>query len=188
MDYVSNSPVGRECSESWLVARVMPQKERVVADNLRELGYDVLVPMITVRRTVRRRGAQRRRSTAIIKVQPTPLFPSYLFVNVRSGDGYVGLYRHPMVGGFLCRDSVALKLPENEVRRIKTLCSDEGVTERRAEIVVGARVEIVIDGFSGLRGGVVTIRRGDVELELDDYPGQTLWTPADACEEIQNAA
>ena len=77
----------------WACIHTKPRAEQWTSDNLYRVGYEVYLPMTTVRR--RARGASRY---SMVQV---PLFSTYLFIAHVPGSAWRGIRGAPGVGKLL---------------------------------------------------------------------------------------
>ena len=79
----------------WAVARTKPQAERWAFVNLARLGYEVYLPLCTVRR-------RDRVVRSMFHTVEVPLFRSYLFVEHQPGTSWRGIRAAPGVASIVC--------------------------------------------------------------------------------------
>ncbi len=131
---------------TWLAVHTRPRQEELAALNLERQGYTTFLPQLL----------QRKRRAGKWQLVTGPLFPRYLFVEVRLGEqstasirsttGVVGLVRfgHAVGAGRSCHHSLFAGEPA-------TLLWCRGADEHWPH-KPGDRVEILSGPFAGLSG------------------------------------
>lgn len=83
----------REITPRWACIKTKPRAEPWARDNLYRVGFDVYLPMVSVRR--------RDRSTGRYATVQVPLFSNYLFIAHVPGSPWRGIRGAPGVGKLL---------------------------------------------------------------------------------------
>lgn len=98
----------------WYVAVVPAQKEFAVRDRLKELGYEVMLP---VEKKWRRRSRHCRKRVEV----EMPFLPRYVFVGCAGQLPWWHLNTCPLIQGFLGYDGYPKPLPPEAVRALEGL-------------------------------------------------------------------
>lgn len=151
----------------WYVGHTKPRQEHCVSLRLAELGLEVFLPKIQLRR--KRRGCG--------TPQVEPLFPGYLFVAA-------GLTAHvwnairwtPGVKAILGCDGVPSPVPNEAIAFIMQRVGVDGVIQPNPTFAPGDRVRITDGPFAGLMGIMQrgASRSGRVQVLLDMLRGATV--------------
>lgn len=131
----------------WYVLVTRPRAEKQVSRRLTETGFENYLPL---RRQLRTWSDRK-------KWIEEPLFSSYIFVKteerLRNGVFQAGgLVKYLSIGG------KAAVLSEEEIERVRRLCSYEGeFIIKPGKIFAGDEVLIIEGHFAGLRGQVLRV-------------------------------
>ena len=129
----------------WFVIHTKPRQEGVAEENLRNQGYEVYLPRISVPR--RRRG--RWQSTV------EPLFPRYLFIELEPGrDNMAPIRSTKGVSGLVRFGNDPTPLPAGFVDYLRG--HEDSATGAhlpdRPQFVPGDRVRVLSGPFEGVEG------------------------------------
>ena len=136
---------------SWYAAYTVPRHEKVVAQQLTQLGICSYLPLWTQVR----RWNQRR-----VPVQ-LPLFPGYIFVRMQLNDKGRVLAR-PGVVRFVGFGSTLSVLPDEEMERLE-LTLRNWIAKPYPFFATGKRVRIRSGPFEGVEGSIIR-RKGKTHL------------------------
>lgn len=142
----------------WFALRVRPRAEKVVAQSLRNKGYEEFLPL---------RRHRRAWSDRVVELQ-MPLFPGYVFsrfdvehrlplLTTPGVISVVGVGRHPQ------------PVDEDEIQALQVLVGSQLPLEPWPYLYVGRRVRILkgpLSGASGLLAAVKSRRRLVVSVTL----------------------
>lgn len=133
-------------SECWYALHVRPRAERMVAEMLREKGYEPFLPT----------HVSRRRWSDRVKELDMPLFPGYLFCRVTpSSAGPIvttqGVLR--IVGA----PGAPLPVDDAEIDALRTVVESRLRLEPWPYLRVGQRVRIEAGPLRGLHGVLVRV-------------------------------
>jgi transcriptional antiterminator NusG len=112
-------PVGEG---SWYIARVISKSDEQAIEWLDRMGIGSWYPKIMEMRNVPRKllsAAQRRSGIEIRKPILSPLFPRYVFVDLRSGEHWGEISRFAGIGGMWCEGGVPVRINEADLKKIK---------------------------------------------------------------------
>jgi transcriptional antiterminator RfaH len=153
----------------WIVVATHPHREAFAIENLERQDYEAYCPMILKRTRHARRTYDVRR----------PLFPSYIFLSMTSGDW------HPVLGTYGVRtvlrngDRPAI-LPPGFVENLRA-CEIAGVICKPEERLKPGQVVTINGGqLDGLIGRIIQIRDRDRVLLLLDMLNQKAKVHVDA--------
>lgn len=133
----------------WYVAVVPAQKEFAARDRLKDLGYQVMVP-------VEYKWRRRSRHTRTRIEVPVPLMPRYVFLGTDRPLYLWHLRRCPLIQAVLGSDGVPRPLPPEAVKALQGLDRVATTINPHRSFRVGDDVQIV----SGpLRGRIARLRR-----------------------------
>jgi len=151
----------------WYVGHTKPRQEDRVSSHLTELGLEVFVPKIPVRR--RRRGQ--------VTSGREPLFPGYLFIAADLTPHVWNAIRWaPGVKAILGCDGVPSRVADEPIALIKQRVGADGVIQLKPAFAPGDLVRIAEGPFAGLVGILErrASRAGRVQVLLDMLRGATL--------------
>jgi transcription antitermination factor NusG len=136
----------------WYAIRTRSRHEKMVADQLDQLGVENFLPL--VKRT--RQWSDRTKEVEL------PLFSGYTFVRVvlSSPDRLRVLQTHG-VAGFVGINCCGTAIPENQIEDIRTLLRSEVPFEEQPFLRVGQRVRV--------RGGALDGVEGILSAQNDDH-------------------
>jgi len=134
--------------KQWFVVQCKPQKEAIAEVNLGRQGYETYYPQILQNCRNRERWKQ------VIK----PLFPRYLFVNLKQGcDDFSPIRSTFGVTDLVRFGGVPKALAPGLIEEIKTSeDGKQGIHIDRLQWQPGEKVEIVGGALSGLKGLFLT--------------------------------
>ena len=133
-------------SKQWYVVTAKPHTEKAVGRRLTQCGVEHLLPL---QRQLRQWHDRK-------KWVETPLFFSYIFVNVASNERNSVFKADTHLKYLFVNGRIAV-LREAEIERIQRLCSYPGEVfiEQAESFAAGDEVEITEGHFAGLRGQIV---------------------------------
>ncbi|MCC5944441.1 MAG: UpxY family transcription antiterminator, partial [Bernardetiaceae bacterium] len=138
-------------NKKWLVIITKPKSEKKVGKRLTEIGIEHLVPL----QRQLRQWHDRKKWVYV------PLFNSYIFVRIEEKHrnkvfDAAGIWKYLSIGG-----KIAV-LKEQEIERIRRLCSFEGDVEiSNTSFEVGEEVEIMAGHFIGFTGTLINVENKD---------------------------
>ncbi len=130
-------------NNGWHVVYVKFRHEEKVNDELEKLGVESFLPMTS---TIKQWSDRKK------KVY-TPLFPSYVFVNIQSKLDFHKVSSLDSACSFVRFGSEYGRVSEEEINKIKLMIGTEGITEVQANTEVpsvGDRLKIEQGDLSGL--------------------------------------
>jgi transcription antitermination factor NusG len=141
----ANNYVGPK--KHWLVLRVGSRKEKIIRASLGVAGIECFVPLREKHITY----ASKR------VVRQLPVIPGYVFVRADKTETSRVL-SIPFANGFLITGGVYDQITEQEMQRLRLLCSNtlvewsKDVPQKPVASVPGSLVEIIRGPLTGLRG------------------------------------
>lgn len=165
-----------KASGRWYVLAVNSKRETWAKENLRRNGHEVFLP--TLRKTVPawvQHGGRRRRQGSVIVTWP--LFPGYLFVNVRATTEWPSIFTthgvKSAVGAGrpgMVRAGVVEALQAAEAAGFNELMSPDELDARLANVEAGDEVRVrmggVLDELKAIFAGDVDDERCEVLVSL----------------------
>ena len=143
----------------WAAVNTQPHRERIALDNLDRQGFATYCPFI------RRRRSHARRVEEVLR----PLFPGYLFVNVRSEQD---CWR-PILSTYgvrtlvRCGDRPSL-LDQRFIRALQAREVDGAVVRPPVPYQIGQQVQVVVGPFEGLVATILSLdEKNRVTVLLD---------------------
>jgi transcription antitermination factor NusG len=133
---------------SWYVTYTCPRHEKYVAHQLTERRIGSFLPLYT---SVRCWKDRRKRLEL-------PLFPGYVFVQMRERDR-LEILRLPGVVQFVCFQGRPARVPIAEIEALRQGMSGSVVVQPHPFLKVGRRVRIVNGPLTGVEG--IFVRRKD---------------------------
>lgn len=129
---------------SWYAVQTKPRQEDRVQYWLRErVGLPVFLPKVADRR--------RRRARQITVIEP--LFPSYVFVQMRlEPDPWYAVKWTPGVKRIVATGDVPTPVPIEVIHMLRERCVDGDMIPWQPRLQAGAAVNVVHGPFSGLQG------------------------------------
>lgn len=125
----------------WYVVYSKPRKEASAQFHLERRGVEVFAPKMLL-------PAYLERRTRLV-----PLFPNYLFVKIDPAADFYTVLWTPGVSRFIVsQGGTPAQLDEAIVSFLKERADGEGVITARADLKVGAQVEVTRGPFDGLIG------------------------------------
>ncbi|MBK7233174.1 MAG: UpxY family transcription antiterminator [Saprospiraceae bacterium] len=126
----------------WHVLRVLPRQDAKTAKHLSNLGIEHYLPLRMEH--IARKGK--------IKKQEIPVLSPYMFVKVAASERQL-VFGAGSVMDFLKENGQVVKLPAEEVNRIRKICRHGKETEwSQKPVKVGDLVELIRGPLKGLRG------------------------------------
>jgi transcriptional antiterminator RfaH len=125
---------------AWFVVRSKPRKEQLAVDGLARRGVTGYCPWI-----LEPVGWTNEWATV-------PLFPGYLFVEIRLEDSYHTVLWTPGVKNFVAFGSVPVPVQPDVVRFLQDEGGEDGVIRPVSKLRSGQRVRIRRGPFAGLVG------------------------------------
>jgi transcription antitermination factor NusG len=118
----------------WTLLIVRSKNERQVAKALSAKGFEVFLPM----RTVRRQWSDRT------KIYETPIFPTKVFCKWSPIDKLT-VIRTPGVLGFHSLNNQPIRIPDEEIEQIRILSTPQFELEASSVPALGEPVELIAD-------------------------------------------
>ena len=142
-----------ECRGNWAVAQTRPQAERWAQSNLRRLGYETYLPLITVRR-------RDRAIRSLWHRVEIPLFPSYLFVQHCNPDLWRPIREAP---GVQCVLLCGNRIQYARAGAVEALRADEALRAAQppetSQWHPGAAVAVTAGAFFGHPAVIAAVTR-----------------------------
>jgi len=128
---------------AWFAVQTWPRYEKKAAAELERKAVEVFLPLTTEKH----KWSDRTRRVEL------PLFPSYLFVNIRETlESRVPVLRTNGVTNFVGVRGIGTPIPEIQVESVRTLLS-RGISFRsHPYLSVGQRVRILSGSLRGVEG------------------------------------
>jgi transcriptional antiterminator RfaH len=124
----------------WYVVYTKPQREEMAQFHLQRKGLDTFFPRLRLPYVRRHR-------------RPTiPLFPNYLFAQLRLPDDYSVVRWSPGVNHLVGYDGIPTPLEDTVVEFLRQKSTPEGILPAQGRLPVGTGVRIVSGPFEGLVG------------------------------------
>ncbi len=127
-------------TRQWYVVYSKPHKEECAQFHLRLKGLEVFFPRLLLPKSS-------RKSRHIV-----PLFPNYLFVQMRILEEYHYVVWSPGVKKLVSFNGNPLPLEEEAVAFLMQQADPDGIIKARSYLKVGQEVEIIEGPFQGLIG------------------------------------
>jgi len=124
----------------WYVVYVKPNREETAQFHLQRKGFDTFFPRL--------RSSYGRRN----RRQIVPLFPNYLFAQLRVPDDYNMVRWSPGVNHLVGCDGTPTPLEDVVVEFLRQRSTPDGILPARINLTVGSGVRIVSGPFEGLVG------------------------------------
>ncbi len=125
----------------WIVIQTKPNKENKATLNLLRQGYRVFFPKIM----------KHYNSFNTLKKRIKPLFPGYIFVNLKENQNWVKIKYTFGVKDIIKTGGEIYKLPNDIVKQIREKCDSEGICNF-VSIKSGEKVKIINNKGSSLIG------------------------------------
>jgi transcriptional antiterminator RfaH len=132
--------MGEAQGQQWYVVYTKPHREEMAQFHLQRKGLDTFFPRL--------RSPYGRRNRRHI----VPLFPNYLFVQLRIPDDYNVVRWSPGVNHLVGCDGIPTPLDGTVVAFLRQRSTPEGISPARVRLTVGLGVRIVSGPFEGLVG------------------------------------
>jgi transcription antitermination factor NusG len=134
---------------AWYAVQTRPRHEQVVASQLRQEGYEVLLPVVE----------QVRRWSDRHKVLHVPLFPTYVLIQTVLSDNHerVRVLRKPGVIGFVGPRREATPIASAQIDNVRALMTARVGCQPHPYLTVGQRVRICSGALKGLHGILLRI-------------------------------
>ncbi len=154
------TPVQEE--RQWYAIRTRSRHEKMVADQLDQLGVENFLPLVK----------HSRQWSDRVKEVELPLFSGYTFVRVllSSSERLRVLQTHG-VAGFVGINCVGTPIPENQIADIRTLLASKVPFEEQPYLRVGQRVRVRGGALDGVEG-ILAAQNGDNSLVISLEPIQ----------------
>lgn len=133
----------------WYVLYVKSRHEKKVHDLLREASLESFLPLIASER----KWSDRKKNIL------TPLFPSYVFVNVNSSLEFYKALEFNGVYTYIRFGREYAKMTDHEIRKIRTILDLEGVTNVKSDtqLKVGDSAKIAYGSLYGLECEILRV-------------------------------
>ena len=126
--------------QHWYVVYAKPNREETAQFHLQRKGFDTFFP-----RLISSYSRRNRR-------QIVPLFPNYLFAQLRVPDDYNMVRWSPGVNHLVGCDGTPTPLDDGVVEFLRQRSTPDGILPARINLTVGSGVRIVSGPFEGLVG------------------------------------
>jgi transcription elongation factor/antiterminator RfaH len=151
-------------SSRWYVARSLPRQEVRAEFQLSRQGFSVFLPrmMKTIRHARKLRTA------------PTPVFPSYIFVELDLGrDRWRSVNGTSGVASLIMQGEAPLPVPEGVVQNLLDLVDEDGLVRFDHDLCEGQSVRVVSGPFANAIGVLERLdAQGRVCVLLDIMNGK----------------
>ncbi len=129
---------------SWYAVQTKPRQEDRVLYWLRErAGLAVFLPKV--------QDLRKRRSRRVTVIEP--LFPSYLFVQMRlEPEPWYAVKWTPGVKRIVATGEIPTPVPAEVIHLLRGRCEDGEIIPWRPRLQAGATVHVVYGPFAGLQG------------------------------------
>jgi transcription elongation factor/antiterminator RfaH len=125
---------------AWYVVYSKPHKEKPAQFHLQLKGVQVFFPRLLLPPSLR------------VRQRVVPLFPNYLFVQVRLPAQYEAVNWTPGVKRFVSFNDVPVPVEPNVVQYLMARANCDGVITARSNLKLGQEVRISGGPFDGLAG------------------------------------
>ncbi|MEL7002733.1 MAG: UpxY family transcription antiterminator [Bacteroidota bacterium] len=133
----------------WHVAYTKPRYEKKITDRLHENKIETFLPVVN---TIRQ-WSDRKKKLAV------PLFPNYVFVNIKAFDRYKVL-KVSGVTKFVSIERTPVIVPDSEIKSIKMLLEDQVSINTEDYYSIGERVRVTKGALMGTEG-ILIEKRGN---------------------------
>ncbi len=134
-------------SGAWVAVQVQSGFEKIVAEGLRQRGYEEFLPL---RRSREFRGAKEG-------VTSRPLFPGYLFCRYIRCPSY-RIVDIPSVIRMVSFSKIPARIPDHEIEAIRRVVQSGFCTEPCSFVQVGQPVVVRRGALEGTRGRLISVR------------------------------
>jgi transcription antitermination factor NusG len=143
----------------WYAIRTRSRHEKMVADQLEQLGIESFLPLVKSTR----KWSDRKKEVEL------PLFSGYSFVRLAlySADRLRVLRAHG-VAGFVGVRGMGIPVPEGQIQSLRTLLANKIPMTDRPFLQVGQRVRIRGGALDGIEG--ILAAQGDRDLVISVEP------------------
>jgi transcription antitermination factor NusG len=142
----SRPPLADEISE-WFAIRTKPRHEKIAAFELEQRGIGVFLPLhVSIHQ-----WSDRKREVQV------PLFPSYLFVRLRSRNERATALRANGVMSFVGARGSGVCVPEEEIEAVKRILAGRIAFTNYPFISVGQKVRIRGGSLDGIQGILLAV-------------------------------
>jgi transcription antitermination factor NusG len=142
--------MGKLLKAEWHVLYVKSRHERKVDELLKEVGLESFLPLVKTERV----WSDRK------KIIELPLFPSYVFVKIESGNDFHTIFNIEGACTFVKCGRAYATIRDSEIQKIKFLLTTEGVidVERTTERLEEGEIALIQYGaFTGLECEILNI-------------------------------
>jgi transcriptional antiterminator RfaH len=156
-----------QSAAAWMAVSTHPHREHFALENLERQGFIVYCPV------VRRRRSHARRMDVVKR----PLFPGYLFVNIKTkpASWRLILSTYGVRNLVRCGDQPCL-LDASFIEALQAREVDGAIVRPAVPYQVGQQVQITAGGFDGVVGTILALDEKDritVLLDLMNRPIKT---------------
>jgi transcription antitermination factor NusG len=153
-DQPAFAAIGDGTSEKWFAVHTYSRREKVVAQEARDLGVTTFLP--TVKEV--RKWSDRR------KVIESPLFTCYVFVKiVPDNRERLKVLRINGVLGFVGTHGMGISIPDAQIQAVQVLTEEQLPLCSHPFLKIGQRVRVRSGALSGVEG-ILTGRSGERTL------------------------
>jgi transcription antitermination factor NusG len=169
VDMLTASPDIQTLSEGdgsrWAVFQTQARLEVQAAQNLRDQGFRIFLPVQTVKVRHARKVSEKKAA----------LFPGYGFVAIHSGVRWRSINGTRGVKRLITAADAPLFLPAGFVGELSALIADDGTIDLGSTFATGERARILSGPFAGLIGTIAGLDgRGRASLLIALLSGEVL--------------
>jgi transcriptional antiterminator RfaH len=163
---------------AWYIVYGKPQKEELARFHLKQKAVPAFYPRLLLPKFSRKRK------------RVVPLFPNYLFVNIRLATEYYRVLWTPGVKCFVSFNDIPVPLDDGIVEHLMQQANSEGIIAAHTDLKVGQEIQVSGGAFDGLMGkllaapdgkGRVTVLMSllnrDIKVELPVHLVTGAWVP-----------
>ncbi len=127
---------------TWHVIHTKPKQEKRALENLQKQDFECFLPSCSIEKI--RRGR--------IAVSSEPLFPRYLFINLKQGTNWTPIRSTLGVQNLVKFGTEAAKVPDDLIETLRTMEDRIQNIEPERLFSEGDKVQIISGPFAGLEG------------------------------------
>jgi len=159
----------------WYAAFTGPSEERLADQSLREANYATFLPLERVRR---RKPVRGRPGQFVIEWEDVPLYPRYVFLGAREGQGLYATNTARGICTVLYAGDHPCVIPKRAMEAMMNLADSNGIMDhrdlvlRRKRFAAGQKVRPEISSpWSGIKLSIES-DDGDIVVALGDMFGR----------------
>ncbi len=145
--------------QQWMAIYTKPRSEKKVAERLSSKGYEVYCPL----QTTIKQWSDRKKKVS------TPIFPSYVFINIEASDRVDVLQDAGVLNFVFYLGKPAVIKPE-EIETIKIFLGELNDKEYSLELDnyrKGDKVDIIAGPFAGVEGIIEDVERKTIKILVE---------------------